>query len=72
MQINRSNKSHPWHGIDLGPDCPRELRAFIEIVPSDTVKYEVDKTSGYLCLDRPQKFSNIVPGLVAVAGESVF
>lgn len=57
------HKAHPWHGIDLGPNCPDEIRAFIEIVPTDTVKYEVDKASGYLCLDRPQKFSNIVPSL---------
>ena len=57
------HKAHPWHGIDLGPNCPDEVRAFVEIVPTDTVKYEVDKASGYLCLDRPQKFSNIVPSL---------
>ncbi|HCZ23052.1 MAG TPA: inorganic pyrophosphatase, partial [Rikenellaceae bacterium] len=42
---------------------PEEVRAFIEIGPTDTVKYEVDKESGYLSLDRPQKFSNIVPSL---------
>ena len=58
-----SHKAHPWHGIDLGPNCPDEIRVFIEIVPTDTVKYEVDKDSGYLSLDRPQKFSNIVPSL---------
>ena len=58
-----SHKVHPWHGVDPGQDCPREVRAFIEIVPSDTVKYEVDKETGYLTLDRPQKFSNIVPSL---------
>lgn len=57
------HKAHPWHGIELGPNCPDELRVFIEIVPTDTVKYEVDKKSGYLSLDRPQKFSNIVPSL---------
>ena len=56
-------KAHPWHGISLGPDSPDEVTAFIEIVPTDTVKYEVDKESGYLSLDRPQKFSNIVPSL---------
>lgn len=59
----RNHKAHPWHGIDLGPNYPDEVRAFIEIVPTDTVKYEVDKESGYLSLDRPQKFSNIVPSL---------
>lgn len=58
-----TQKAHPWHGLDLGPDCPDIIRAFIEIVPTDTVKYEVDKASGYLSLDRPQKFSNIVPSL---------
>jgi len=55
------HKAHPWHGID--PLSPEEVRAFIEIVPTDTVKYEVDKQTGYLALDRPQKFSNIVPSL---------
>ena len=63
MDIKNSHKAHPWHGIDLGENVPEEVRAFIEIVPTDTVKYEVDKESGYLSLDRPQKFSNIVPSL---------
>lgn len=58
-----AHKAHPWHGIDPGQNCPDELRVFIEIVPTDTVKYEVDKKTGYLSLDRPQKFSNIVPSL---------
>ena len=56
-------KAHPWHGIDPGQDAPRQVRAFIEIVQTDTVKYEVDKESGYLSIDRPQKYSNIVPAL---------
>lgn len=56
-------KAHPWHGIDIGKKAPQEVRAFIEMVPTDTVKYEVDKDSGYLSIDRPQKFSNIVPAL---------
>jgi inorganic pyrophosphatase len=56
-------KSHPWHGIQIGPDAPEEVTSFIEVVPSDTVKYEIDKSTGYLKVDRPQKFSNIVPAL---------
>lgn len=56
-------KSHPWHGISIGDEAPEILTAFIEMVPTDTVKYEVDKSSGYLFLDRPQKFSNVVPAL---------
>ena len=56
-------KSHPWHGVEIGEDAPDILTAFVEVIPSDTVKYEVDKKSGYLKIDRPQKFSNIVPAL---------
>ncbi|MEM1325047.1 MAG: inorganic pyrophosphatase [Bacteroidota bacterium] len=55
--------SHPWHGIDIGEAAPEIVQTFIEVIPSDTVKYEVDKTSGFLKIDRPQKFSNIVPTL---------
>jgi len=56
-------KSHPWHGVDIGEDAPETVMCYIEMVPTDTVKYEVDKTSGYLRLDRPQKYSNTVPAL---------
>ena len=56
-------KPHPWHGIDPGKEIHGKVTAYIEIVPSDTVKYEIDKTSGYLKVDRPQKFSNVVPAL---------
>lgn len=65
MQDNTDKryKAHPWHGIDLGKNVPESVRCFIEIVPTDTVKYEVDKASGYLTIDRPQKFSNIIPAL---------
>lgn len=56
-------KSHPWHGINVGEESPNVVNTFIEIVPTDQVKYEIDKESGYLMVDRPQKFSNIVPAL---------
>jgi inorganic pyrophosphatase len=56
-------KSHPWHGIQIGSEYPEIVTAFIEMVPTDTVKYEIDKRSGYLKVDRPQKFSSIIPAL---------
>lgn len=56
-------KAHPWHGITAGKLAPEIVTCFIEIVPTDTVKYEVDKESGYLSIDRPQKYSNIIPAL---------
>jgi inorganic pyrophosphatase len=56
-------KAHPWHGISIGDKCPEIVTAFIEIVPTDTVKYEIDKLTGYLKIDRPQLYSNIVQAL---------
>ncbi len=56
-------KTHPWHGIDIGDDAPQLITSFIEMVPTDTVKYEIDKKSGFLTIDRPQKFSSILPAL---------
>lgn len=57
----RTNKAHPWHGIEIGADAPAEVTVFVEIVPGDTVKYEADKETGYLKIDRPQQYSNVVP-----------
>jgi inorganic pyrophosphatase len=56
-------KAHPWHGITAGEQSPEVVNVFVEIVPADTIKYEVDKETGYLKVDRPQKFSNIIPAL---------
>jgi inorganic pyrophosphatase len=55
--------AHPWHGLALGTDAPRVVTAFIELVPTDTVKFEVDKDSGLLRLDRPQRYSSQCPSL---------
>jgi inorganic pyrophosphatase len=57
----RINKAHPWHGVPIGENTPQEVTVFIEIVPRDTVKYEIDKETGYLKIDRPQQYSNVVP-----------
>jgi inorganic pyrophosphatase len=56
-------KAHPWHGVAIGKNAPAVVTTYIEIVPADTVKYEVDKATGYLKVDRPQKFSNVCPTL---------
>ena len=55
--------SHPWHGIPIGEESPKMVNSFIETVPSDTVKYEIDKKSGFLKVNRPQKYSSICPTL---------
>lgn len=55
--------AHPWHGIEIGQDSPEVVNSYIEMVPTDTVKYELDKASGLLKVDRPQKFSSMPPML---------
>jgi inorganic pyrophosphatase len=56
-------RPHPWHGLDVGPAPPDLLTAFIEVTPFDLVKYEVDKQSGYLRIDRPHRGSSQPPAL---------
>ncbi len=56
-------RPHPWHGLEIGPNPPQLVYAYIEITPTDTVKYEIDKVTGYLHLDRPQRTSSQPPAL---------
>jgi inorganic pyrophosphatase len=56
-------KRHPWHGVPLGAEAPDLVTCYIEIVPTDTVKYELDKLTGHLKIDRPQKYSSVCPTL---------
>jgi inorganic pyrophosphatase len=56
-------RAHPWHGVSIGSDAPTLVTSYIEIVPTDTVKYEMDKATGILKVDRPQRYSNICPTL---------
>ncbi|MEE9367242.1 MAG: inorganic pyrophosphatase [Pontiella sp.] len=56
-------RPHPWHGLERGSKCPDIVNAYIEMTPFDAVKYEVDKTTGYLRVDRPQLTSSMAPTL---------
>jgi inorganic pyrophosphatase len=56
-------RPHPWHGLDAGLDAPRVVNAYIEITPFDSIKYEIDKATGYLRVDRPQRGSAQPPTL---------
>jgi inorganic pyrophosphatase len=56
-------RPHPWHGLAAGIDPPHILQAYIEITPFDSVKYEIDKITGYLRVDRPQRSSSQPPSL---------
>ncbi|MGB4773699.1 MAG: inorganic diphosphatase [Daejeonella sp.] len=46
------SKDHPWHNISPGNDIPNSVNAIIEIPKGSKAKYEIDKTSGLLKLDR--------------------
>ncbi len=56
-------RAHPWHGVPIGERAPEVVTVYIELTPSDTVKYELDKRTGLLTVDRPQRFSNVCPTL---------
>ena len=56
-------RPHPWHGLEVGPNPPELVHAYIEITPFDLVKYEIDKKTGYLRVDRPQRSSSQPPAL---------
>jgi inorganic pyrophosphatase len=57
------SRPHPWHGLDVGPNPPSIVYAFVEITPFDLVKYELDKETGYMIVDRPQDTSSLPPAL---------
>jgi len=57
------HRAHPWHGLPIGEDAPSIVDAYIEITPYDAVKYEIDKQTGYLRVDRPQGSSALPPTL---------
>lgn len=44
--------SHPWHSVETGKDTPNFVKAIIEIPKGSKGKYELDKDSGMLILDR--------------------
>jgi inorganic pyrophosphatase len=47
-----SNHLNPWHCISVGNNYPRSVNAIIEIAQGSKTKYEIDKETGILRLDR--------------------
>jgi inorganic pyrophosphatase len=45
-------RNHPWHDVERGKDSPHSVNAIIEISRGSKAKYEVDKPTGLLRLDR--------------------
>jgi len=43
---------NPWHDVEVGDDAPEEVNVIIEIPKNSTLKYELDKKTGLMKLDR--------------------
>jgi inorganic pyrophosphatase len=52
---------HPWHDVPIGDEAPDEFTALIEIPKGSRVKYELDKETGLLKVDRILYSSVIYP-----------
>jgi len=50
--MKTTNVLHPWHGAGYGDKMPDVVNAIIEIPQGSRTKYEVDKETGLLKLDR--------------------
>lgn len=58
---SRGFASHPWHDLDIGKNAPQVLNAVIEIPRGSKVKYELDKATGLLLVDRVLYSSVVYP-----------
>lgn len=63
-EFNRWRR-HPWHGLHPRREGMPEdvVMVYIEMLPTDVVKYELDKSSGFLMVDRPQRTTSSPPAL---------
>jgi len=52
---------HPWHDVTIGDAAPREFQAVVEIPKGSKVKYELDKATGLLRVDRVLYSSVVYP-----------
>lgn len=53
--------AHPWHDVPVGPDAPAEFNVVVEISKGSKVKYEIDKETGLLLVDRILYSSVVYP-----------
>nr|GMC59889.1 soluble inorganic pyrophosphatase isoform X2 [Ipomoea batatas]GMD64946.1 soluble inorganic pyrophosphatase isoform X2 [Ipomoea batatas] len=53
--------SHPWHDLEIGPDAPKVFNCMVEVGRGCKVKYELDKSSGLIKVDRVLYSSVVYP-----------
>ena len=61
MSKGRYAASHPWHDLDIGSETPSFFNAVIEIPRGSKVKYELDKATGMMYVDRILYSSVVYP-----------
>ncbi|KAL6222387.1 hypothetical protein ACLB2K_005779 [Fragaria x ananassa] len=57
----RSVAAHPWHDLEIGPGAPAVFNCVVEISKGSKVKYELDKASGLIKVDRVLYSSVVYP-----------
>ncbi|CAG7905753.1 unnamed protein product [Brassica rapa] len=58
---HRSVAAHPWHDLEIGPEAPVIFNCVVEIGKGSKVKYELDKTTGLIKVDRILYSSVVYP-----------
>jgi inorganic pyrophosphatase len=53
--------AHPWHDLEIGPEAPAVFNCVVEIGKGSKVKYELDKKSGLIKVDRILYSSVVYP-----------
>ncbi|RLM79527.1 soluble inorganic pyrophosphatase [Panicum miliaceum] len=53
--------AHPWHDLEIGPGAPEVFNCVVEIPRGSKVKYELDKASGLIKVDRVLYSSVVYP-----------
>ncbi|KAL8138797.1 hypothetical protein V2J09_004798 [Rumex salicifolius] len=57
----RSVAAHPWHDLEIGPKAPETFNCVVEITKGSKVKYELDKKTGLIKVDRILYSSVVYP-----------
>lgn len=57
----RTVAAHPWHDLEIGPQAPHIVNCVVEITKGSKVKYELDKKTGLIKVDRVLYSSVVYP-----------
>lgn len=57
----RAVAAHPWHDLEIGPGAPQVVNCVVEITKGSKVKYELDKKTGLIKVDRVLYSSVVYP-----------